>query len=411
MKITFCLFTEINDWPRTLNIYGPVISKIIKRYNNFTIINFGNLLNNKPFLNKDLINFSTNQDKFEGKLNIFNPLTKEEFFAYIKNKNIFAFDALGKSLITFKIRRLINKNNIKLILLMNVGYLSNSRIFSISNFKKSFFTLQKRIINLIYRFLVLIKYFPNIFIYFESRKEIYDSCILNKKSLLSQIFPFLNILYFQNIYKINSISYDRYIESKNNLKENKILFLDGNYKHGDILFGQNFDLIKLQKIYFERLENFFRWISLLFNQPVEICLHPSSDKREYKNFFKDRLITQNSTYESIKNASIVVFHESSAFLDAIFYKKKIISLNTFLFGAYLSNRIDYYRNQFNLVSINLDFFNSDFAREYKPNNLLEDLEKVTSNYDHYINKNLKTDTDEKSSDKVIRILESYEKNY
>ena len=411
MKITFCLFTEINDLPRTLNIYDSIILKIVKKYNNFTVVDFSKILKNSTYLKKDQINISKNENKFDGKLNVFSPLTNCDFISYAKDKHIFAFDALGKSLASFKIRRLVNKNNIKLILLINVGSISNFHDSSDNNLRNLLIKLSKKLTNYIYRFLVLIKYFSNVFIYFESRNKIYENCILNKKKIISKIFPFFNILYFENIYKINSFSYDRYLENKNNLKENKIVFIDGNYKHPDILSYKNFDLVALQKIYFERLENFFKWICKIFNQPVEICLHPSSDKEQYKSFFKNRIITQNSTYESIANSSVVIFHESSAFLDAILYKKKIISLNTSLLGEYISNRINYYKNQFNLVSINLDIFNSNLTYKYERSSILNDLNAAIKNYDYYIKENLITDADDKGSDKIIKILESYEKNY
>lgn len=411
MKITFCLFTEINDLPRTLNIYDSIILKIVKKYNNFTVVDFSKILKNSTYLKKDQINISKNENKFDGKLNVFSPLTNYDFISYAKDKHIFAFDALGKSLASFKIRRLVNKNNIKLILLINGGSISNFHDSSDNNLRNLLIKLSKKLTNYIYRFLVLIKYFSNVFIYFESRNKIYENCILNKKKIISKIFPFFNILYFENIYKINSFSYDRYLENKNNLKENKIVFIDGNYKHPDILSYKNFDLVALQKIYFERLENFFKWICKIFNQPVEICLHPSSDKEQYKSFFKNRIITQNSTYESIANSSVVIFHESSAFLDAILYKKKIISLNTSLLGEYISNRINYYKNQFNLVSINLDIFNSNLTYKYERSSILNDLNAAIKNYDYYIKENLITDADDKGSDKIIKILESYEKNY
>lgn len=69
-------------------------------------------------------------------------------------------------------------------------------------------------------------------------------------------FPLLNILYFENIYKINSKSYDHYLKNKNSLEEKKIIFLDGNYKHTDIINRENLDIIELKK-YFQRLRIFF----------------------------------------------------------------------------------------------------------------------------------------------------------
>jgi len=394
-----CLFVASDDVSKEINLYNEIILKIVENLGSFTIINFNNILKKSQNTIYDQNNAYVLRNKFGDRVNYFNPSKKKEFFEYIGRDKIFAIDCLGKSFKFFLIRRLINKENIKLILIMNLGFVSNELPYSINSSKGYLFKFKRTINNLIYKLLVIIKFFPNIFIYFESRKEIYQSCVKNKKKKLSFFFPFLNILYFENIYQINSLSHEHYLKNKNSLEEKKIIFLDGNYRHLDIINRENLDLIKLKKEYFKKLEIFFNQIQSVYNQTLEICLHPSSDKREYEDFFRNRLITQNKTYESLVKASVVIFHESSIVLDAIIYNKKIISLSTDLFGKYMSNRINYYKNKYNLISINLD--NLEYNNV---DNIIKDLAEELKHRNEGIF-NLKDE--ELGSDKVIMILKQY----
>ena len=257
MKV--CLFVASDDLSKQINIDNEIILKVIEELGSFTIINFNNILQKKNLIS-DQNNISILKNKFGDKINYLNPSGKKDFLKYIMKDKIFAIDSLGKEYIFFPIRRLIKKKNIKLILIMNLGFQSNELSYTIKDFKGYLFKLKKKINNLLYKFLVIIKFFPNIFIYFESRKEIYENCIKNKKAKLSLFFPFLNILYFENIFLINSKSYENYLINNNNLEEKKIIFLDGNYKHLDIINRENLDINKLKKEYFQRIETFFKWI-------------------------------------------------------------------------------------------------------------------------------------------------------
>jgi hypothetical protein len=400
------LFVASNNLSKSINIYNEIILKCIEELGRFTIINFNNILKKKQNLIDDQNNISILKNKFGDKINYINPSKKNEFIEYIGKDKIFAIDGLGKSFNFFSIRRLIKKKNIKLILIMNLGFVSNELSYSINSFKGYLFKFKKKINNLIYKFLVIIKFFPNIYIYFESRKKIYQNCVENKKKKLSFFFPFLNILYFENVYKINTLSHEHYLKNKNILEEKKIIFLDGNYRHLDIIGRENLDIIELKKNYFEKIDIFFKWIENIFNQKVEICLHPSSNKEEYEDFFKTRIVTQNKTNESLVKASVVIFHESSAILDAVIYKKKIISLSTNLFGRYISNRIIYYQKELNLYSIDLD--NYDNYKNYSRNDIDSDLKYSIKNYDTYISNYIKSDNEELASDKIIRVLKNYE---
>ena len=124
-----------------------------------------------------------------------------------------------------------------------------------------------------------------------------------------------------------------------------------------------------------------------------------------KSFFKNRVVSINLTNENIIKSFIVIFHESSAILDAIMCKKKIISLNTNLFGNYISNRISYYKKELNLFSIELD--NYENFKNYQMKDVLSSLGYSIKNYDTFISSYMKSDDEELGTDKIIRILKTY----
>ena len=400
MKNEICLFTTAENLSKVKTIYGDVIAKIINNFGSFTIVNFVNLNSNKSHCE---INRQLFVEKEYKNIKFFYPKNKSEFNYFINNKNIFAIDGLGKKIKHFKIRYLINKKKIKLILIQNLGFFSNEILADKKNsIKEKYFNLKNFFIKKLYRFFVLIKIFPPIFLYFESREDVVDNCLRRKKNYLEKLLPFLNISYFTNIFKINSKTHDSFKKNKFKISKDDIIFIDGNYKHEDVIIRENLDILNIKNKYFEQLKIFLEKISEIFNKKVEICLHPSSDFQEYKEHFKNFSISQYETQKKIFSSSIVIFHESSSVMDAIYLKKNLIILETDLFGTYFSNRINLYKKELVLFSVELG---KDFNTP--KDKILEHFDRTIYKYNNYINKNLHSDADELGEDKIVRILQNY----
>ena len=90
-------------------------------------------------------------------------------------------------------------------------------------------------------------------------------------------------------------------------------------------------------------------ISDILNKEIIISLHPTSNFSEYKRVFDEFELSQFETEKNIYKSFIVIFHESSSIDTAIFLKKKIISLETNLFGKYFTNRIRKYQKSLDLM--------------------------------------------------------------
>lgn len=393
MDHEICLFVSNIDPTKTIIYHHKLLSELKVTYKKITIINFIKI--EKKNFNLKVKNF----DSFGFKT--FIPKNKSEFIEYSKHKKLFAIDCLAKNFIFFKIRRLINRPNIHLIVLINTGIISNesltlSRFSFIYNFKNL-------IIKKIYRILVFFNYFSNIDLYFDTRKDVIENITLkNKKfSSIQAKFKIFNFFYFKNCFRINCKSYDNYLLIDKKLTTKKIVFLDGNFKHIDIVKRDGFIYDSVKKKYFNKLEVVFREFERMFNLPVDICLHPTSDQNIYKSFFKSRNVIKNRTSQEILNSEIVLFHESGSITDAIIQKKKIISLETKLLGDYYYNRIINYKKFLNLFSINID---KDFV--INKNEILQSYNKSLINYDKYINNFIKSDNTP-SYKKITKVLKEY----
>ena len=118
------LVIATNDLRKNFYIHKDVYNEISKNFNNFYIINFYYL----KFFNKKkkiLTNFLPKNFK------IFTPKSKSDLYKFFSDKEMIAFNALGKDLEYFYILRLIKKLNIKLMLLQNLGDIGNTKIIKI----------------------------------------------------------------------------------------------------------------------------------------------------------------------------------------------------------------------------------------------------------------------------------------
>ena len=187
-------------------------------------------------------------------------------------------------------------------------------------------------------------------------------------------------------------------KSKLNLSEEKIVFIDVNYDN-EFRLSRGLDKIidkKLRLQYFNQLTQFLLELSNIFHKKVTICLHPTSDLNTYKKYLGIFEICKYQTEENIKQAFIVVFHQSTIIADAIFLKKKIISLKSNTLGEYLTSIINYQQKLLGLFSYSLDE-----KKKLNKNLLQAELEKTTENYDHYVKGEMMNENSILGEDKVI----------
>jgi len=400
---------QIEQIEKSFIVQKSLYEKISKTFDEFFIINLinFNLFKKKKIYNKEYLNNITLPHNFK----VITPVNEDELNKFLINKNLVAFMGFGKSLNNFKILFLIKKYNIRLIYLQNstsikrhylgLDYLrpENARGWLTSGHRYFFILLSKFITYCLIKTLILFNLFKRIDIYFESSKTVVNNCNNSLPRKIEKIFPFLKICYFKKIIHINHKSFDILTKPKSNISEEKIVFIDGNIDHGDKIIREGKTSEKLKLIYYNQLEQFLLKLSNIFNKKVTICLHPSTDMEEYKKYLEKFEISKYQTSENITKAFIVVFHESSSIYDALFLKKKIISLKSDAFDICENVRIEQYQRKLGLFSYSLEE-----KKELNKNLLQTTLEKITKNYDHYIKTELMADSFTLGEDMIINTV-------
>ena len=291
---------------------------------------------------------------------------------------------------------------------MNFGLLTsesslNRKKYNLRNF---IFNLCKFFEKIIFRLFILFCILPKTHFYFESRFKIVNK--INDSPIRKFInhFPSLQfLLNYKKIELINSNSFEYLKKKKYKVKNNILLFLDGNYNHKEILVREGQKIKRNSEEYINALRYNLSVFQKIFRKPVEIALHPSSDILLYKRKFPSFKITQGRTSEKIYSSSVVFFHESSSIKDAIILSKRIVCFNTNLLGNYVSNRINTYIKNLKVQYINIDKIEN-----------IKNIKKIISKRNSNINKNnlkkysyenLIPDGNNIPSDKVLKKIKEF----
>ena len=371
-----------------------LLSQLSKKFEN---IYFLNLFNLKLFTKK---NFFPNY-QIDDKTFVLNFDDSKKFKEFILDKKIIAIVSLGKDPSFFFIHYLINRKNIKLIMIMDLSQIGNKMTIDF-NFKflfsayKHYFT---KGFYYFFRFLTLINVFPKIYLLFESNLEV-KSYIENSRSRkLEKILPF-NISYYKKIEIVNSRYFDsiNLISNKTKEENKSIIYIDTHFDHLDRIFREGKIDKNKQNFFYDNLKDFLLKISELYEMPVKICKHPKNKSNH--SFYKTFEISKNSTDKEIYGSKIAIFTLSSAILNAVLLKKSIINLRSRHLGEYMSNIGRQYVQQLGLVSFDID-------RDYKLNktDLDNELKESIKNYSIYTNKKLLADGNISPNQKIASILE------
>ena len=401
MKKIFGLIIADEKLDKILTLQKSLYEKISKEFDEFYIIN----LINFEFFNKKKIrkNQYSNNTKLPHNFKLITPEDEYELKKFMENKNMVAFMGISKEINNFKIQFLIKKYNIRLIYLQNLGAIKRNYLgiqgqkgWQRSGLRYFFVMMSKLATYGLIKILILLNLFSRIDISFESSQTIVDNCNNSFCKKIERLFPFLKICYFKKIIRINSRSFDVISKSKLNLSEEKIVFIDGNFYHADKIIREGKPDEKLKLKYYNQLEEFLIKLSNVFNKKVTICLHPSTNFENYKKHFRKFEIFKYQTSENIRQAFIVVFHESSSIIDAILLKKKIISLKSDALGITDKIKIEDYQKKLGLFSYTLGEKN-----ELDKNFLQNKLNEITKNYESYIKKEIIVDYSILGEDKII----------
>ncbi len=400
MKKTYLawIFTG-NDYFQSIVPHFFLLKKLSENFEKVYLINLVNLklfedvrsVSSKLEMSEEDKKFFT----FGSNVEIFQPKNKSEFSDFMKNQNIVAINNFGRYFSEIPIHFLLAKHKIKQVQVSFVGNIQHDQMEYNNLYKAIIYFINK---NISYKLITLLSNFslvPKIDVRFTSINR-----LVNNPSRIRKFLEFFNFPYIKKYELINSRSYDMALENRNALSEKKIVFLDFMVNNGENKAIRG-DLPKDDyENHYKNLVIILKKIELLLEKKLIVCLHPRDNFTEKKNIFKDFEVVQFKTRENILESFCVIFFDSSAIVDAIILKKKIITLYSNYLGKAMKDGSDRYKDEIGILQLNIE----DEGKINNKDSLLNLLNRNLRNYDNYIKKNIKPDTDELGYNKIIRIL-------
>ena len=326
---------------------------------------------------------------FNKKIKFYNPKNSVELDSFFKDKDFHGIITLGKTVNELPIHLLLKKHNVKFFQISNFGNKQIGELPSKKSFLRGYFNIIWRVF--MHKLFIILKVFgviPKIEIRFTSNK-IWTNLSKKKQSIYNKIIRFFKISYAKKVIIINSRAYDLLNKNKFIKNEKYIILLDEMFNNEQYLRLGTYTDKKIIKIHYENLIKKLKIISKYYKKKVIICIHPSDNLKEKKNIFSDFIVKQYQTKKYIYQSKLILFFESSAIIDAIILKKKIMTI--------LSNALDtnqtannmHYVNEIDIPFLNVDedlTFDKDTINKYK-----YDKKKINKSYNSYINKYIAPD--------------------
>jgi hypothetical protein len=392
------VFSEVS-LNKILATHSFLINRLSENFEKIYFINMYKfkLFTNWPFYEKEFSHEVDNKFKFPNNIEIFIPKTIKDFEDFMIDKELIAINNIGRFLSDLKINFLLGRYPIKQIQIQNIGfYNTNTKLLNISFWKKLTFKLNKYYGHKLTVLLSDFGLLPKIQIRFTSSSEIID--IINK-SFVKKILFKLKLFYVKEFVLINSRSFDIFKKNKIKTSEDKIVLIDYNLNHPEtVAYQGNLDQINIEKHYYY-LNKLTNNLSNMYNKKAVVCIHPSDNLELKKKYFPNLEVVQYQTTENTYKAFLVLFIESSAIVDAILLKKRILNLISNFSGENAINFTLEWAKRVGFLRINIE-------DELKINNnkLLSKLDDAKKNYSNYIKSFIAPDGNNIGCEKIIKTL-------
>jgi len=368
---------EFKGLKSVIHINQELIENLSKNFEKIYIINSENL----EFFNKK----KNNEEKKE-KIYIpnncisFNPKNFKEFNKFLIDKNILIINNVAIEFKNLKLYLFLKYKNIKMVQISNIG--APNYMPAIMNFKKNtilslkyFFgrIIFRKIVNILANLGLVAK----LEILFLSNKLIIEKI---KKNPIKNFLYKKKLFYAKKIILVNSRSHDNLYKNKPTLSEKYIVHLDTNLNHPeDLLFRKKIDEKTIDNHYYF-LNKSLKKLSEDFKKEVVVCIHPGYCLDKHQSYFNQFRVVQNKTREYIYKSFLVTVFNSSATMDAILLKKRVLGLTSEYRCANSRRRALLIANTYGYMTVNMKKIIS-----LDKNKILDEVEKKILGYDSVIN--------------------------
>ena len=391
--------TNFENLTATINVNAELINQLSKNFKNIYFVNVGNLF----FPKDNKIDKNIKSIKKLSNMDFINPKNFQEFDLFLKNKDVFVISNFGIYFNAARINFFLKRKKIKIFQISNLGFFNVAKKYDftlkIYPIIKNFFAT--KFFKKLSIFFSILGIFPKIEVRFISNKNIIDN--INKHPI-KKILLKKKLFFAKELELVNSKSYDLYRKNPLEISEDYIIHLDKDFDWPELVDfrGSKYDVQKLKKHYFF-LNQFLLKLSKDYNKEVKVCIHPGYDYKKFKKYFPNFEVIQFKTREYIYKSFMITMIDSSAVVDAILLKKKILGLTS----DYMElNEKNYNMNNIERYGIKLLNIEKDLLKNKEF--ILEEVEKKIKYYDRYISQYLCFDENISGYDKIIKILK--EKN-
>ena len=312
-----------------------LIEKLCKNFDKLFIINTQNLkflktdevYNAKDFLldkkNSKLI-IKNKYLKLPNNVHFFSPSCIKDFENFMINKELVVINSIGRHFNELRVHFLIKKYNIRQIQISNLGNLQ-TEIHPVKKYDlmSLLYKYEHKFSRLITVILSNLGFISKIDIRF-----ITDKKILKTKNNNNFLFNYFKLGFYKRHILINSKAYDNLISNNPKISENKIVLLDVMFDHPEFLEMGSTPKLKDLKKYYKSIKQFLELLKKKYKKKVVICIHPKDSLKNKKRIYNKYAVIKYATQKNIIESFMVLFTDSSAIIDAILLKKKIIIIDS-----------------------------------------------------------------------------------
>ena len=371
---------------------------IQKLSQNFEKIYYINIFNLGFFKSKQKKNLITNK-KIPYNLIYYEPKNFFEFRNFLKDKKLIAISNFGKDLEDLKKHFILNFLDIDFIQISNIGniqwshHAANNGLIDEARFRLSKFYVQK-----FTNFLSIFGLVPKIQIRFLSNLKIIKNI---KKNRFKNLLLKLKLFHAKELILVNSRTHDIFFENKIIPSEEFVVLLDYDFNHPDNLMSGSEYIKEDYNSHYNNLRTLLENLSKKFNKKVVVTVHPRSNLDEKKKIFPNYEVFKFRTQEFISKAFLVLFFDSSAIIDGILQKKKIVTLISNHVGRLARDGSNKYSNLVGFYQFNLDEIDN-----FQSTKIVTEAEKRIPLYDKYISQNISPDGKDLGYKKIIDTIKN-----
>lgn len=363
------------------------INSFSKHFKKIYILNLTNLyLFRKKINNTEKI---FKKYKFRKNIIFINPNNLEELNQFFKKKNFHAILNMKRTISELFIYFHLKRMKIKFFQISNIGNVQTANKPDSKNFLKGyFFIFWHKFNHKLFIFLNKFGITPQIEIRFLSN-SIWIKSAKNFSSTKNFFFKMLKFTYAKELMLINSTAYDLFKENKLKVSKKYIVLLDDPFDDPQYLAIRGYTDKKKLKLHYKNLINKLETISNYYKKKIIVCIHPNDNLKTKKKIYPNFIVKQFETKKYIYQSELVLFFESSAIIDAIILKKKIMTINSKAMDENQFSHNLHYVKEIKIPMLDIDQ-KHNFKKENEPP-FKFDKKKIELTYNRYIKKYIAPD--------------------